>query len=148
MNNRQSQAVVGNQLEKRKWRDIKVGDMVRLENNEFVTVRDVFLHLIRWIFLSLSLVAQADIVLISTSEPNGLCFIETAELDGETNLKVRQALEETCGIKDDIDQLARFDGKNIDVFLLLRNDEGEIRFLQRKSNSNHRITISDDSKGI
>ncbi|CAF4467128.1 unnamed protein product, partial [Rotaria magnacalcarata] len=48
--------------------------MVRLENNEFVT---------------------ADIVLISTSLDNGLCFIETAELDGETNLKVRQALEET-----------------------------------------------------
>ena len=50
--------------------------------------------------------------MISTSEPNGLCFIETAELDGETNLKVRQSLEETCGIKDDIGQLSRFDGKN------------------------------------
>jgi hypothetical protein len=25
---------------------------------------------------------QADIVIISTSEPNGLCYIETAELDG------------------------------------------------------------------
>jgi magnesium-transporting ATPase (P-type) len=48
---------------------------------------------------------------VSTSEPNGLCFIETAELDGETNLKVRQALEETCGLEDHIDQLSSFDGR-------------------------------------
>ncbi len=57
---------------------------------------------------------QADIVLISTSQPNGLCFIETAELDGETNLKVRQALEETCGLEDHIDQLLTFDGRKFD----------------------------------
>ena len=40
MNNRGSQTVANNQLEKRKWRDIKVGDIVRLENNEFVTVKE------------------------------------------------------------------------------------------------------------
>ncbi len=56
---------------------------------------------------------QADIVLVSTSEPNGLCFIETAELDGETNLKNRVALEETCGLEDHIDQLSQFDGRNV-----------------------------------
>jgi magnesium-transporting ATPase (P-type) len=51
-------------------------------------------------------------VLISTSEPNGLCFIETAELDGETNLKVRQALEETMEIGEDIEKLSSFDGRD------------------------------------
>jgi phospholipid-translocating ATPase len=29
----------------------------------------------------------ADIVLIKTSDKNGECFIETKNLDGETNLK-------------------------------------------------------------
>jgi magnesium-transporting ATPase (P-type) len=70
-------------------------------------------------------------VLISTSEPNGLCFIETAELDGETNLKVRQALEETCSLEDHIDQLSTFDGKirvgvlNLTNFFVLAEIEYE-----------------------
>lgn len=51
-------------------------------------------------------------MLISSNEPNGLCFIETAELDGETNLKVRQALEETCELGEDIEKLSNFDGRH------------------------------------
>ncbi|KXJ21363.1 putative phospholipid-transporting ATPase IM [Exaiptasia diaphana] len=43
----------------------------------------------------------ADIVVLSTSEENGLCYIETAELDGETNLKCRQPLPETGEMGDD-----------------------------------------------
>jgi phospholipid-transporting ATPase len=45
--------------------------------------------------LNLSL---ADIVLVSSSEPDGKCFVETSQLDGETNLKARQSLAETCSI--------------------------------------------------
>ena len=31
---------------------------------------------------------QADIVILTTSEENGLCYIDTAELDGWVNEKV------------------------------------------------------------
>jgi hypothetical protein len=40
VNNSETKTVVGNELTTRKWRDINVGDMVRLENNESVTVRE------------------------------------------------------------------------------------------------------------
>lgn len=33
----------------------------------------------------------ADILILSTSEPNGICYIETKNLDGETNLKPKNA---------------------------------------------------------
>lgn len=42
----------------------------------------------------------ADLIMLSSSEPQGMSFIETANLDGETNLKIRQALPETASLLD------------------------------------------------
>lgn len=55
----------------------------------------------------------ADILLLSSSEPNGLCFIETAELDGETNLKIKQCLVETAAMSQGEDLLWEFNGEII-----------------------------------
>ena len=36
--------------------------------------------------------ASADVVILATSEAEGRCFVETANLDGETNLKIRKCV--------------------------------------------------------
>ncbi|KAI9323661.1 hypothetical protein BX666DRAFT_2016811 [Dichotomocladium elegans] len=61
-----------------RWQDLSAGDYVMLRNDEDV---------------------PADIIILSTSETDNMCFIETQSLDGETNLKTRQGLDATAGIR-------------------------------------------------
>ncbi|KAH7163140.1 hypothetical protein B0J13DRAFT_30594 [Dactylonectria estremocensis] len=52
-----------------RWRDIKVGDVIRLSRDEPI---------------------PADMVLLHSDGENGIAYIETMALDGETNLKAKQ----------------------------------------------------------
>ncbi|KAJ1821527.1 phospholipid transporting ATPase [Coemansia sp. RSA 2671] len=57
------------------WRHLHVGDIVLLRDGDAV---------------------PADVLLLSTSEDDGSCFVETKNLDGETNLKAKAALASTA----------------------------------------------------
>ncbi|XP_068248598.1 probable phospholipid-transporting ATPase IM isoform X2 [Palaemon carinicauda] len=90
VNKRKSHVLRKGQLKEEIWSKVEVGDVIRMENNQFVA---------------------ADILLISTSEPNGLCYIETSELDGETNLKCKQCLPETENLGHDDSSIGSFRGE-------------------------------------
>lgn len=69
---------------KTKWKDIHVGDVVKLERDE---------------------AAPTDLVILQAKGSNGIAYIETMALDGETNLKSKQAspiLARTCKSVDEI----------------------------------------------
>lgn len=44
----------------------------------------------------------ADLVLLSASNPEGVAYVETMNLDGETNLKLRKALRATWPLADEV----------------------------------------------
>ncbi|KAI8617964.1 hypothetical protein BC830DRAFT_1227198 [Chytriomyces sp. MP71] len=60
------------------WEDVRVGDFVFLRNNESI---------------------PADVFIVSSSELDGVCYVETKNLDGETNLKIRRGFPEFSTIK-------------------------------------------------
>ncbi|KAL3954884.1 hypothetical protein ACCO45_010447 [Purpureocillium lilacinum] len=66
----------GAKFKKDAWKNLVVGDFVRIYNDDEL---------------------PADVIILATSDPDGACYVETKNLDGETNLKVRQALR--CGRK-------------------------------------------------
>ncbi|CAJ0937664.1 unnamed protein product, partial [Mesorhabditis belari] len=90
VNNRKSYVVRGGRLVEEPWHNVKVGDVIRMMSNQFVA---------------------ADLFVVSSSEPHGICYIETKELDGETNLKTRGAIPETAEMGDDLDQISAFNGE-------------------------------------
>lgn len=72
------------QFQDKKWKDIKVGDIVEvLADGAF----------------------PCDLVLLYTKTSDGMCFITTANLDGETNLKQRSVPKNLSS--EDLDSEAR-----------------------------------------
>ncbi|KAF2298854.1 hypothetical protein GH714_028338 [Hevea brasiliensis] len=81
VNNRKVKVRIGDGVfHHTKWMNLKVGDIVKVEKDEFF---------------------PADIILLSSSYDEAICYVETMNLDGETNLKLKQALHETSNLHDD-----------------------------------------------
>ncbi|CAM0957022.1 unnamed protein product [Alopecurus aequalis] len=74
INNAHVDVLQGKKWESTPWKRLQVGDIVRIKQDSYF---------------------PADLLFLSSTNPDGVCYIETANLDGETNLKIRKALEKT-----------------------------------------------------
>ncbi|KAI3452964.1 hypothetical protein Pfo_009627 [Paulownia fortunei] len=72
----------GGKFKHTEWKNLKVGHIVKVEKDEFF---------------------PADLVLLSSSYEDAVCYVETMNLDGETNLKLKQALEVTSSLNEEED---------------------------------------------
>eukprot|EP01018_Ginkgo_biloba_P009003 Gb_36306 [translate_table: standard] len=62
-----------------RWKEVKVGNIVKVNHDEFF---------------------PADLLFLSSSDSDGVCYVETMNLDGETNLKLKKCIEETSNLAD------------------------------------------------
>ncbi|XP_047964065.1 phospholipid-transporting ATPase 3 [Salvia hispanica] len=71
------------------WKKLQVGDIIRVNQDGFF---------------------PADLMFLASTNPDGVCYVETANLDGETNLKIRKAPERTWDFVSP-DKVSEFKGE-------------------------------------
>ena len=73
-NNRTAYVLSDGEFRPKLWKKVRVGEILRIRSNETL---------------------PCDMVLLSTSDPTGVAYVQTINLDGESNLKTRYAKQET-----------------------------------------------------
>lgn len=63
-----------------RWKKLRVGDIIKVYKDEYF---------------------PADLLLLSSSYEDGVCYVDTMNLDGETNLKLKHALEATAHLHNE-----------------------------------------------
>lgn len=117
-----------------KWKDIKVGDIVKVQENEWI---------------------PADLILLRSENENQETFIETMALDGETNLKLKfphpelsKTLERVPGLKN-IRTFATVEDPNADLYnfegSFILNDE---KYALNSDNIIYRGSILRNTKSL
>ncbi|KAD3640376.1 hypothetical protein E3N88_29599 [Mikania micrantha] len=97
-NNRVSSVLVNDRFQMKKWKDIHVGEIIKFSADDTI---------------------PCDTVLLSTSDPTGVAYIQTINLDGESNLKTRYAKQETLSKtpeKDRISGLIKCEKPNRNIY--------------------------------
>ncbi|KAG2378980.1 hypothetical protein C9374_007618 [Naegleria lovaniensis] len=79
VNNRNISILRNGQVMEVAWKQVRVGDIVKVNQDESF---------------------PADLIGISSSEHQGICYIETSQLDGETNLKIKRCVHPTSALTD------------------------------------------------
>ena len=97
-NNRLTKVLVDGQFQMKKWKHIQVGEIIKISSNDTL---------------------PCDIVLLSTSDTTGVAYVQTINLDGESNLKTRYAKQETLlknPEKEDISGIIKCDKPNRNIY--------------------------------
>ena len=68
----------------KKWNQIRVGEIIKIYENQYF---------------------PCDLILINSSSDKGICYVETKNLDGETNLKHKKALKECYSIAGNVNEI-------------------------------------------
>ncbi|GMH30112.1 hypothetical protein Nepgr_031955 [Nepenthes gracilis] len=104
-NNREALVLQSGHFEPKKWKKIQAGEVVKICADETI---------------------PCDIVLLGTSDSSGIAFIQTMNLDGESNLKTRYARQETASVVADggsISGLVRCEQPNRNIYEFTANME-------------------------
>ncbi|XP_058107668.1 phospholipid-transporting ATPase 1 [Magnolia sinica] len=102
-NNRMASILSDGQFTAKRWKDIRVGEILKIEADQTL---------------------PCDMVLLSTSDPTGVAYIQTINLDGESNLKTRYAKQETLSRmpeKEGMNGLIRCERPNRNIYGFMAN---------------------------
>uniref|UniRef100_A0A2P2MSF1 Phospholipid-transporting ATPase n=1 Tax=Rhizophora mucronata TaxID=61149 RepID=A0A2P2MSF1_RHIMU len=104
-NNREALVLQSGGFLYKKWKKIQAGEVVKIDADETI---------------------PCDMVLLGTSDPSGVAYIQTMNLDGESNLKTRYARQETALVVSEgctISGLIRSEQPNRNIYEFTANME-------------------------